>query len=326
MQDILQKARIQSKAKTQEEIDKYSDSDEDWDPEEEKEKTLKEKIDERMRKKSGDGMPLSEIKLSECAETDSSNQSSVINEVNATIDDDDDELPDIGDSMEKSGKDLNKLNHNVLSLQNEKESEEQSTNEKSADTDLAHDIHDSIVKNGKECDLESVQNELVPQCSNDNDNVTGNSDTVQQTKDMPDDLLYDWEKDADSENKDSESGKKCSETCGNNDKNTDENKENIDPNVQQSDKSNSEQILTPSRKSKSSPRSSTKKKKSKIAALAGIDLDNVKPCLSGNTDTFVTLEDSVDAPKNPGVQKLMDRLTKHSTKPEKKHKKDTDIR
>lgn len=325
MQDILQKARIQSKAKTQEEIDKYSDSDEDWNPEEEKEKTLKEKIDERMRKKSGDGMPLSEIRLSECAETDSSNQSSVINENNATIDDDDNELPDIGDSIGTSDKDLSKLNNNTLSVQNEKEAEEQSTNGKSAETDIAHKIDDGIMKNGEECDLESVQNESVPQCSNDNDNVTGNSDTSEQTKDMPDDLLYDWEKDAEPVNKDSEISKKCAETCGNDEK-SDENKENIDPNAHQSDMSNSEQIPSPSRKSKSSPRSSTKKKKSKIAALAGIDLDNVKPCLSGNTDTFVTLEDSVDVPKNPGVQKLMDRLTKHSTKPEKKHKKDMDIR
>ncbi|XP_053401121.1 claspin-like isoform X2 [Mercenaria mercenaria] len=327
MQDILQKARIQSKPKTQEELDKYSDSDEDWNPEEEKEKHLKDRIDERMRNKSGGGMPLGEIKLND-VENDNSNQSSVAITVEESIDDDnEDDLPDICDSIEQTDKDVNKLSSVTESVHNKNKGDSESV--VGAECVQGNmDTNASCVQTNKEC----VQDEFQSECSNNKDSASGI--TIDQIDETPDDLLYDWEKnDSDNKDLDENSGKaqgedkECTETGENNLDKSDDNKENIDPNGRPLDASKSDEILTPSRKEKpkSSPRSSAKKKKNKIAALAGIDLDNVKPCLSGNDETFVTLEVSEEVPKHPGVQKLMDRLTKHSVKTEKKHSKDTDI-
>lgn len=319
MQDILQRARIQSKPKTQEELDKYSDSDDDWNPGEEKEKSLKTRIDGRIRKKANAAMPLGEIKLSV---SPVKAQSSVITDA------DDDDLPDLYVASEINVKDSNnKLNSDC---DTDKNMEENSEIVNEVETECAQVVEDIDTKCVQDMEIIPKDSQVVSdQCTSAVcDTVAGKDIT-----DTPDDLLYDWEKDNSKDNEldensdiDMETDKSCSNTCEQDLNKSDENKENIDPNTHETDQSEEVQVLTPSQKDNTSPTSSSKKKRKKIAALAGIDLDDVKPSLSGNMDTFITLEDSVEVPKHPGVQKLMDRLCKHTAKTEKSHTKDTDIR
>ncbi|KAL4238153.1 hypothetical protein ACF0H5_002864 [Mactra antiquata] len=308
IQDILEKTRLQSNTKTQEELDKYSDSDEDWNPDEERERTLKEKIDEKIKNKAGSGMPLREIKLG--IDSENSNQSSVMTENDRRIadsdNDDNDDLPDI-DNASSGVSDLKDEESCVTEESKEDKNGVEQSEEISGEKDIGSDL-DSTSQNKNNPESVCNDNEII---------------------DCPNDLLFDWEKPETSENRivDENNDKTEMDTCSNVlESLTDDNKENIDPNKSMEDTNKEvEKIVTPNNKKSSSPSSSAKKKRKKIAALAGIDLDSVKPCLSGNVETFITLEEEQEAPKHPGVQKLMDRLSKHSTKVEKKHKKDTDI-
>ncbi|XP_060554260.1 claspin-like isoform X1 [Ruditapes philippinarum] len=344
MQDILQNVRIQTKSKTQEELDKYSDSDEDWNPDEEEDKKLKDRIDERMRNKSGVGMPLGEIKLDNAGNENSNQSSVIVAEVDEMDVDDEDELPDICDTTVKSDKESNRSNTATTSVPcNSTVSIPDNINEDSEQgyellvetvkVDSSNTEAESSVQTKPECvqtNPECVQDNSQATCSKDIDKDSVPSESVASVlnNDTPDDLLFDWEKnDCENSGKIQAVDNECTESRGSDLFKLDDNKENIDPNGRPIEAAKSSEVLTPSHKDnkKSSPRSSAKKKKNKIAALAGIDLDNVRPCLSGNDETFITLEEGEEAPKHPGVQKLMDRLTKHSVKTEKKHHKDTDI-
>lgn len=314
IQDILQKTRIQSKAKTQEELDKYSDSDEDWNPDEEKEKSLKEKIDERIRNKSGGGMPLREIKLG--IDSENSNQSSIVPDSDKRVidsDEDDDELPDI--------------DKNIATYSKHKESTAAEVLEGTSMDIVAHKEDNPVVADDTENDQVNAHT-LEGQVNCVNENEVGDSNN---------EVLFDWEK---SETCDGNVNDKCVDDVIEKDVDNclkiddhvtekyDDNKENIDPNKldEEECKEKEKTVVTPNHRNSTSPSSSMKKKRNKIASLTGIDLDSVKPCLSGNVESFITLEEEVEAPKHPGVQKLMDRLSKHSVKVEKKPKKDTDIR
>ena len=169
---------------------------------------------------------------------------------------------------------------------------------------------------------------------------TENENSADAVETMDNDLMFDWEKPAsdnemtadDCSKKDEDKTKIEDNTNDSNTKDSvfdpnDEDKENIDPNTSV-DNSHSDDIEKPttSHEPKTTPRNSASKKRKKIAALAGIDLDSEKPSLSGDLDDFICLEEEPEAPVHPGVQNLMERLTKHAKKKEHKKKKDTDIR
>lgn len=311
MEQVLEKTRIQARQKSQEEQDKYSDSDEDWNPEDNDDKTLKERIDAKsgaVSKETTD--KFDKKKESENVESDKNEQihGDIANCNENTLTDDFDELPDLEVEVVTKGRD-DKVKEN--------DTEEKNVEGKAVD--------------GSDDVTESEKNESVNKFTI-NNLGDKNADSDKVTETVEDDLMFDWEK----------GGGNNEKTVANQDGNelvitgvsnlteseydqSDENKENIDPNEGHIP---SEDIEKPSASHKQPVTSSNSagKKRKKIAALTGIDLDSVKPCLSGDLDNFICLEEEEEAPRHPGVQNLMDRLSKHATKVEHRKKKDTDIR
>lgn len=319
VEQVLEKTRIQSKAKTQEELDKYSDSDEDWNPEDKDDKTLKERIDAKVSDKFNDSANKTEdVEKKDNKDTDRAHKESLAVEKQSDkvqaeiiaeekVVDEFDELPDLEVEIEAKSKDSNK--------------EEKQAMIKSSDTDSSKGVGNVQEVEGK---------------SSENSCVSDIKDTVEdktQSKPEEDDLCFDWEKDNTASHVREESiDCKTKEIVDKQDDSSkldfdslDENKENIDPNGDHSQTEITDKPTT-SHEERTTPKNSASKKHKKIAALAGIDLDSVKPCLSGDLESFVCLEEEEEAPKHPGVQKLMERLSKHAKKAEPKKMKDTDIR
>ena len=140
-------------------------------------------------------------------------------------------------------------------------------------------------------------------------------------------VLYDWEK-PDCCDKDFTSEKEQSTEATIDNVTESEDKENQRENSGDASMltKRTEGTVSPVKKSSPTTKSEKKLKKEKLLALAGIDLNVMKPCLSGETESFISLVEEETAPQHPGIVNLMDRLTKHNAKREKKHSKDLDIR
>ena len=321
---MLEKTRIEGRAKTQAELDKYSDSDEDWNPEIEHDKSLKERVDDRM-KASGE----SETQTGGAGGTDSAGEGGE-NQDGVETGDKCSEQP-IGT---ETGGGVGTEDENTS--QTVSENRDKGVDAKDDDDD--NDSLPDIVESQKEVLVTEGNDEMNTELCENNQQK---EESCSVGPSVDDDLMFDWEmgdKGDENEEQDKTSGENT-ETCGENNKDfdkLDENKENIDPKLNMNTKlTDLEKPLTshteqssppPGSGKKTTPKSSASKRKKRIAALAGIDLDNVRPSLGGDGADFISLEERVEVPVNPGVARLMERLSKHNQKREKKKVHDTDIR
>lgn len=354
VEQVLEKTRLQARTKTQEELDQYSDSDEDWKPDDDdKPKSLKERIDEKL---STSAKKNSERK----AQVDSDDVSDGKDEINASVGKTvlgeipvSDVIGDYEDNDkmcedENDGGDVEDTNDNGDDLDSLPELEVETDRKESGkcgeeelenvtDEDHMRGINDSKEAKSEKLDSENAnecqiagkhnvsENAEIDNESEVKDNLEAHTDGKELTSNTNnDDVLFDWERNENSD-KDKHSEELDRDPSESDFNQSDENKENIDPNRDQNQIEITEKPTT-SGEEKVTPKNSASKKRKKIAALAGIDLDTVKPCLSGNLDNFISLEEGEEAPVHPGVQNLMDRLSKHAKKTELRKKKDTDIR
>ncbi|WAR20345.1 CLSPN-like protein [Mya arenaria] len=317
VQEVLKKTRLEARAKTQKEQDKYSDSDDDWNPDDDNEKSLKDRIDEKM--KTNDAETEQVGNGDEGAEKNKTEEGSDL-KGDTTKEENAQDGGNVNDNVEKDkleSEEIGELNKGENIVSNLDDSDKESLPEIS-EFQNEH-LKDVEIKAGK--DIVNVLTEEVETGSKvnkmkldlkleDDMEIGENVDEFEKT-----------EKDNEIDNIDETS------------KQSDENKENIDPNAgklseDDEEKSSTSQMDKSSPQSsgkKTSPKNSASKRRKRIAALAGIDLDNVQPSLGGEVENFITLEDEDEAPRHPGVQNLMDRLSKHAQKKEKKKLHDTDI-
>ena len=308
--------------------EKDNDSDEDWNPEDDHMKALKDRLDDRLKgmSKTGDSATQngSEINRPENGIEKENPENDIDKSQDVTEDDgtvsDNDSLPDIG---EKNSHDINDRltpEHEGVELVSNVDSAkitDSEINEKENKVSQVGESVDSMeTGNGKtdqfETDYSNAKNNT---CDTEDGgrktNVTENSSCEKEPLAEPENKTADHHTEKNNLSQDEQ--------------NCDENFENKDPDVSlntisvQSEKS-ANKIET------EDMTVSDTKKRSKLDVLASIDINNIKPCLSGNSDTFICLEEGESAPAHPGVAKLMDRLYKHSAKREKKHATDVDIR
>ena len=294
-----------------------NDSDDDWTPEDDGMKKLKDRLDERLKgKKETDEGTAANKSETNSAEKIESSQHEAMND-----DSDNDSLPDIdkNDSLKTDDKViLGQEDGEVLSHSDSVKETEPIDKETTA-------VDESASNTEKNVDLvisetESIKRTGSDEMEIDNDDKGGSSDRTENevTSVVTDSRkLEDSEGDCEIVSKESceqTSDVECKDQCAENDENVDPNK--LTASNTQNESENETKNLT----------SILEKKKNRLSALASIDLTNVKPCLSGNSDAFICLEEEEPAPADPGLVKLMDRLCQHSAKREKKHPKDLDIR
>ena len=295
-----------------------NDSDDDWTPEDDGMKKLKDRLDERLKgKKENDESMAANTRETNGAEKIESSQHEAMNE-----DSDNDSLPDIDkynspktdDKVILDQEDGEFFSHSNSVKETEPiEKETNAVNETDSNTEKNVDSVISETDSIKRTD--SVEMEI------DNDNRVGSSDKTENditSVDRETSKLDESEGECEIVSKESckqTSDIECKDQCAENDENVDPNKLKAS-NTQNEKSENETKDLT----------SILEKKKNRLSALTSIDLTNVRPCLSGNSDAFICLEEKEPAPADPGLVKLMDRLCQHSAKREKKHPKDLDIR
>ena len=283
-------------------------------------KKLKDRLDERLKgKKETDESTTANKSETNSAEKMESSQHEAMNG-----DSDIDSLPDIdkNDSLKTDDRVIfDQEDGDVLSHSDSvKETEpiEIETNAVDETTSNTEKHVDEVIS-----ETDSIKHTDSDEMEIDNDNKVGRSGRTENdvTSVEPDSSKLD-KSEGDCEIVSKEKSKQisdveCKDQCAENDENVDPNK--LTASNTQNEKSENEnetKDLT----------SILEKKKNRLSALASIDLTNVKPCLSGNSDAFICLEEEEPAPADPGLVKLMDRLCQHSAKREKKHPKDLDIR
>ena len=281
-------------------------------------KKLKDRLDERLKgKKETDESTTANKSETNSAEKMESSQHEAMNG-----DSDNDSLPDIdkNDSLKTDDRVIfDQEDGDVLSHSDSvKETEpiEIETNAVDETTSNTEKHVDEVIS-----ETDSIKHTDSDEMEIDNDNKVGRSGRTENgvTSVEPDSSKLD-ESEGDCEIVSKEKCKQisdveCKDQCAENDENVDPNKLTAS-NTQKEKSENETNDLT----------SIIEKKKNRLSALASIDLTNVKPCLSGNSDAFICLEEEEPAPADPGLVKLMDRLCQHSAKREKKHPKDLDIR
>ncbi|KAH3845071.1 hypothetical protein DPMN_087341 [Dreissena polymorpha] len=283
VEEVLQKARIQAAAKSQDEADKYSDSDEDWKPEDQDKKALKERIDDKLNPKPNDS------KVSENEPSDILSQTKENNSLKESMNidgDDDDSLPDLNVESSKCLEDV------------EKESEGVDASEE--------------LKNIR-TDLESCPDGTK------HENTQGSEEKSKEETKVDDDMMFEWEMGEKSEKVRYVEQDKDLPVNDGIDKEFDkseENKENVDPKFSLNDSLSEKAVTNQSMVEKISPKNCARRQK--IAALAGIDLDSIQPNLGGTAESFISFGEEEEVPMHPGVKNLMDRLSVHKKKIKRK--------
>ena len=325
MQDLLQKTKLPAPTLSE----PTNDSDEDWAPEDDGMKKLKDRLDEKLKGKEIDkevsGNSENGIEKSQEIGKEDGNR------MEDGGDSDNDSLPDIGDG------DRPKVEERLKPQQGDDESVPNSVSVGDEQRSENMDTDDNVNKTENVSESKRTESDRTMQV----DESVNELQNTLNSENKESEILKSNEKIVQSaENTDKNEGSNVSETSSavymsqsnNGSQNTEtpalnENDENKDPDMSQStnDTSTTDQ-KSPKEKGTQDINVTSAKKKNKLAVLASLDLDNVKPCLSGNSDAFVCLVEGEEKPVNPGVAKLMDRLCKHSAKREKKHATDVDIR
>ena len=281
-------------------------------------KKLKDRLDERLKgKKETDESTTANKSDTNSAEKIESSQHEAMNEDNDSLPDiDKNNSPKTDDKVILDQEDGEFFSHSDSVKETEPiEKETNAVNETDSNTEKNVDSVISETDSIKRTD--SVEMEI------DNDNKVGSSDKTENdvtSVEWDSSKLDESEHDCEIVSKESykqTSDVECKDQCAEND-------ENVDPNKLTA--SNTQNEKFESENETKNLTSILEKKKNRLSALASIDLTNVKPCLSGNSDAFICLEEEETAPADPGLVKLMDRLCQHSAKREKKHPKDLDIR
>ena len=290
-------------------------------------KKLKDRLDERLKgeKVAGDSSTASDNEVDKAeGNTEISQQSSK----DEAVDSDDDSLPDIDNSDNKNKDNRMIIDHpdsEIISTADSAqltEANETVSNTDDNDSNKTDDVEltKTDVTETAESEIMEVDNDVMEVdnkvCSSertDTDMIVEKNDIIEKVRPDSDGEIV--SEDNCTENHGFESKDICAE-----------NDDNVDPTVS-STNCNTQTPEPPVSENESKDLNLiNEKKRNKLSALASIDLSNIKPCLSGNSDTFVCLDEGEPAPANPGVMKLMDRLCQHSAKREKKHPKDLDIR
>ena len=308
--------------------EKDNDSDEDWNPEDDHMKALKDRLDDRLKgmSKTGDSATQngSEINTPENGIEKENPENDIDMSKDVTEDDgtvsDNDSLPDIGEknshyindrlTFEQEGVEL------VSNVDSAKITDSEIHEKENKDSQVDESIGSMETGNDKTDQFET-------DCSKANNNTCDTEDGERKTT-VAENSSCEKEPLVEPENKTADH---CTEknTLSQGEQNCAENDENKDPNDLLNKVSGQSEKSTNKIETEDLTVSDTKKR-SKLDVLSSIDLNNIKPCLSGNSDTFICLEEGDPAPAHPGVAKLMDRLYKHSAKREKKHATDVDIR
>ena len=332
MQDLLQKTKLPAPTLSE----PTYDSDEDWAPEDDGMKKLKDRLDEKLKgtEKDNEVNGCAEENSETCIEKSLEIGKEDGNRIDDGGDSDNDSLPDIDD------RDRPKVDNRLKPVQEDKESV---TNSANIDNDQTSEIMDTDENvDQTENDAQSKRTETDQTMEVDestsvsqNDTVSDENKEVQTLKDVEDsedivqsigNTVRNGDSNLVSDTSSADNLSQCNKASQNVETSAViENDENKDPDMSLSQISANDQ-KSPKEKGTLDIKVTSEKKKNKLAVLASLELDNVKPCLSGNSDAFVCLVEEETVPVNPGVAKLMDRLCKHSTKKEKKHATDVDIR
>ena len=340
MQDLLQKTKLPAPTLSE----PTNDSDEEWTPEDDGMKKLKDRLDEKLMgvKEVGEDKA-----VNDCAKDNSETDKDISLDIGKEDgnkapshdklssgdgeDSDNDSLPDIGDSdKQKINERLSPVQGDDKSVSNSAKTETEETSETSMDIDESvnqtntgtqsrerteSDETMQVDESSSLSQTDTVNDEEKGEtCSKDANDSEGMSMSVENAEKVDESSVI-----SDISSKDNlTENKKASQNVENS--TVTENDENKDPNMSMS------QMGANKEKGTQDIKVTNEKKKNKLAVLASLDLDSIKPCLSGNSDAFICLEEEERMPTHPGVAKLMDRFCKHSTKKEKKHATDVDIR